>query len=90
MLGASVHSEASIDAALVLCTLHNGSVLATQTNGTRTTSGAQVCSNSFPGLMLAPKKFDLNMVLQVSRECFEFMSTIRRWTTDFVCLVREQ
>lgn len=83
MLGcgaAAGHSDASIDAALVLCTLHNGSVLASAQQATegrrRTLSGAQVCSNSFPGLMLAPRKFDLNTVLQ----------TISRHRSELCCL----
>lgn len=60
MLGSG--SEAGIDGALVLCALHNCSIRA---KGSRSTvSRAQVCSNTFPGLMLPPKRFDLNAILQ--------------------------
>lgn len=65
MLGASLHSDVVIDSALVLCTVHNASVEATNKNS-KLISGAQVCSNSFPTLLLQPKKFDVGMILQVN------------------------
>lgn len=65
MLSASLYSaEVLIDGALVLCSLHNGSVEMTKRNA-KTISGAQVCSNSFPILLLTPKIFDIGSILQV-------------------------
>lgn len=66
MLSVSLYStEVLIDGALVLCSLHNGSVELTMKNS-KSLSGAQVCSNSFPILLLAPKIFDVGMILQVN------------------------
>lgn len=64
MLNVSYNSDAVMDGALVLCTLHNGSVEITKQNS-KIVSGAQVCSNSFPNLLLPAKKFDVGMILQV-------------------------
>lgn len=64
MLGNSYESDIVIDGALLLCSLHNGSVELTKQN-LKSISGAQVCSNSFPILLLAPKKIDVGMILQV-------------------------
>lgn len=70
MLGNSYESDIVVDGALVLCSLHNGSVEMTKQNS-KPVSGAQVCSNSFPILLLAPKIIDVGMILQVMRtiEC---------------------
>lgn len=64
MLGSSYESDIVIDGALLLCSLHNGSVELTKQN-LKSISGAQVCSNSFPILLLPPKKIDVGMILQV-------------------------
>lgn len=64
MLGISYESDIVIDGALLLCSLHNGSVELTKQN-LKSISGAQVCSNSFPILLLPPKKIDVGMILQV-------------------------
>ncbi len=64
MLGNSYESDIVIDGALLLCSLHNGSVELTKQN-LKIISGAQVCSNSFPILLLPPKKIDVGMILQV-------------------------
>lgn len=64
MLGNSYESDIVIDAALLLCSLHNGSVELTKQNS-KSISGAQVCSNTFPILLLPPKKIDVGMILQV-------------------------
>lgn len=64
MLGCAMYLDAMVDSALVLCNLHNRSVALTQKNS-KNVSGAQVCSNSFPGLLLPPKKFDMALILQV-------------------------
>lgn len=64
MLEATMHSNEVIDGALVLCSLHNASVAVTKQNN-KPISGAQVCSNSFPTLLLQQKSFDVGMVLQV-------------------------
>lgn len=64
MLGNAYESDIVIDGALLLCSLHNGSVELTKQN-LKSISGAQVCSNSFPILLLAPKKIDVGMILQV-------------------------
>lgn len=68
MLGNSYESDIVIDGALLLCSLHNGSVELTKQN-LKSISGAQVCSNSFPILLLAPKKIDVGMILQVGEIC---------------------
>ncbi|XP_052867955.1 uncharacterized protein LOC128273922 [Anopheles cruzii] len=66
MLAATYSSEVVVDGALLLCTLHNESViLAQKTTQARTQTNAQVCSNSFPSLMSAPKKMDVGMILQI-------------------------
>lgn len=59
-----MHSNEVIDGALVLCSLHNASVAVTKQNS-KPISGAQVCSNSFPTLLLLQKSIDVGMVLQV-------------------------
>ncbi|KAG4065560.1 hypothetical protein HA402_013330 [Bradysia odoriphaga] len=64
MLGNSFESDIVIDGALLLCSLHNGSVEMTKQN-LKAVSGAQVCSNSFPILLLSPKKIDVGMILQI-------------------------
>lgn len=64
MLGNSFESDIVVDGALLLCSLHNGSVEMTKQN-LKAVSGAQVCSNSFPILLLSPKKIDVGMILQV-------------------------
>ena len=69
MLGASLHSDVVIDSALVLCTVHNESVHTTNQNS-KIVSGAQVCSNSFPTLLLPPKKIEIGMILQVRKKFF--------------------
>ncbi|KFB53386.1 hypothetical protein ZHAS_00021700 [Anopheles sinensis] len=66
MLAATFSSEVVVDGALLLCTLHNESViLAQKTTQARTQTNAQICSNSFPSLMSAPKKIDIGMILQI-------------------------
>ncbi|KAL9697043.1 hypothetical protein quinque_000484 [Culex quinquefasciatus] len=66
MLGLTYSSEVVIDGAMLLSTLHNEAVaLALRTTKARTQDGAQVCSNSFPGLMYLPKKLDIGTILQV-------------------------
>lgn len=64
MLGTLSHAAIVVDGALILCALHNGSVESTKLNS-KTVSGAQVCSNSFPTLLLPPKTIDIGMILQV-------------------------
>lgn len=64
MLGNSYDTDIVIDGALLLCSLHNGSVELTKQN-LKSISGAQVCSNTFPILLLPPKKIDVGMILQV-------------------------
>ncbi|XP_058825246.1 uncharacterized protein LOC131685499 [Topomyia yanbarensis] len=66
MLGLTYSSEAVIDGAMLLSTLHNESVaLALKTTKARTQAGAQICSNSFPAVMIAPKKVDIGTILQI-------------------------
>lgn len=65
MLGCSMYLDSIVDGALALCNLHNESVALTQKNSKTAASGAQVCSNSFPALLLPVKKFDMSMILQV-------------------------
>uniref|UniRef100_A0AAG5CXJ9 Uncharacterized protein n=1 Tax=Anopheles atroparvus TaxID=41427 RepID=A0AAG5CXJ9_ANOAO len=66
MLAATYTSEIVVDGALLLCTLHNESViLAQKTTQARSQTKAQICSNSFPSLMSAPKKIDVGMILQI-------------------------
>ncbi|XP_035900175.1 uncharacterized protein LOC118506736 [Anopheles stephensi] len=66
MLAATYTSEIVVDGALLLCTLHNESViLAQKTTQARTQTNAQICSNSFPPLMSTPKKVDVGTILQI-------------------------
>lgn len=66
MLAATYTSEVVVDGALLLCTLHNESViLAQKTTQARTQTNAQICSNSFPPLMSTPKKVDVGTILQI-------------------------
>uniref|UniRef100_A0A182UHA5 Coiled-coil protein 142 C-terminal domain-containing protein n=1 Tax=Anopheles melas TaxID=34690 RepID=A0A182UHA5_9DIPT len=66
MLAATYTSEVVVDGALLLCTLHNESViLAQNTTQARTQTNAQICSNSFPPLMSTPKKVDVGTILQI-------------------------
>lgn len=74
MLGNSYESDIVIDGALLLCSLHNGSVELTKQN-LKSISSAQVCSNSFPILLLAPKKIDVGMILQVGHSIYPIKLT---------------
>ncbi|XP_055548511.1 uncharacterized protein LOC129732056 [Wyeomyia smithii] len=66
MLGLTYSSEMVIDGSMLLSTLHNESVtLALKTAKARTQDGAQICSNTFPAVMIAPKKIDIATVLQI-------------------------
>lgn len=60
-------SEMVTDAALLLATLHNESVNALLQN-VKSSSGARVCSNTFPSLMTNPKRIDVSTILQVIME----------------------
>lgn len=68
MLESTLNSNEIVDGALVLCALHNGSVAKTAKNCQKPISGAQVCSNSFPTLLLPQKCFDVGMILQVRND----------------------
>ncbi|XP_053696391.1 uncharacterized protein LOC128743756 [Sabethes cyaneus] len=66
MLGLTYSSEMVIDGSMLLATLHNESVtLALKTAKARTQDGAQICSNTFPAVMIAPKKIDIATILQI-------------------------
>lgn len=63
MLGLVFHSETIvIDASLLLCSLHNNSVLSYNRDN-RVSSGALVCSNTFSIIMSSPKIIDVATVL---------------------------
>lgn len=63
MLGLVFHSEnIVIDASLLLCSLHNNSVLSYNRDN-RVSSGALVCSNTFSIIMSSPKIVDIATIL---------------------------
>lgn len=63
MLGLVFHSDTIvIDASLLLCSLHNNSVLS-YNRDTRVSSGALVCSNTFSTIMSSPKIIDIGTIL---------------------------
>lgn len=77
-----MYLDAMVDSALVLCNLHNRSVALTKKNS-KSVSGAQVCSNSFPGLLLPPKKFDMSLILQVSHIQYIYRNLITKKNRQF-------
>ncbi|XP_055382407.1 uncharacterized protein LOC129612681 [Condylostylus longicornis] len=66
LLDISTQSDITMEAALNLSTLLNETIeTCLQTSNGTSSSGSKICSNTFPVLLLLPKKIEIGLILQI-------------------------